>query len=237
MKYVITILVLLLLPFQAFAAIAFDNSCVNSTNTSVSPETCTFTLAAGADEAVACVGNGNPDNTNITSVTLGGVNMTKHADIPSSDGYSLTCWTLDNPPTGSKQLSVAFSSSNIRFSTTMSYTGALGGYEGVSNSSFVTYDGTGAWTATSSALVANSWTIGCFSGDGSAAASTGVTDRSGQISGSDCGDSGAAVSATSMKWNGLGVSGKGAYTIIAISPTAVSNPFTYNASNWWSVFF
>jgi hypothetical protein len=213
-----TLIAVLLIPSSVFAAISFDNVATNSTNNSTSPSTVSLTISASADEVVVCTNN---STASITDAKVGSTPMTLRSTVAGSVGHfnPTSEYELANPPTGAQTITVDFTGT-LRGFVAASYIGAIGSF-GVANQSIFTNSST--VTATSSAIAANSWTVGCMQSDGAnPTAGAGNTLRGTQFGGFGMGDSNAAVSSTSMVWNWTGGVSGGNYTVISLSPTSGS---------------
>lgn len=128
MKKLLVILLLLAVPTNVFAAVAFDARS-NSTNTNTDPQTFTHTPVGTPKAIIVYVhsreNGGGGDQVN--GVTYGGVAMTEVTNSPlnsTSTAYAMSAWFLGSSiPTGAQTVSVDYSgSSQNRVSSAISLT-------------------------------------------------------------------------------------------------------------------
>jgi hypothetical protein len=230
------------LPFNAFAAIAFDNAVSCTPASSASTISCSFTVGSGANRAII-IGIWADDNTGIIgSLTGATYNSVKAGSLATSttanNHEAVYLWCLLAPASGANTLAASFSGMSAGDTFNVMATSYSGVDQTTACSSLPTAtNNTNAGSSPTVALTGSGsspWLVGIASnGSGAVTASTNTTSRAHDVDGRDLADSNGVVSPTALNWTSV----SGSYAVAAVNLTtasasaAASGPFFL--AFWW----
>jgi hypothetical protein len=239
MKYLRYILIslLLLTPFNASAAVAYDTSANIASAASASPQTVSITIGAANEWLICSVAF--PNGTSVSAFTYNSVALTNIGSGTNTAGQKFYLYSLYNPSTGANTLSITPSGSEFQNVTCAAYSGGGATLDSITTT---TYAG-GVTTKTASTVVVGTgaWFIGVANGNRSNTTASGQTTRQSATANIEMtlADTNGTVSpgSNSMSWTSTAEPAGGANTpmfgVSIAPPTAVVVKAPFFLAFWW----